>query len=85
MATAEKVLNALLYQLNIYSVAPVGVFDVARVWPSGVGVRYGIGGGVRVSVVNANFTVGYAASPVRSNKEGPGALFFKLDVLELFH
>jgi hypothetical protein len=85
MATAEKVLNALLYQLNIYSVAPVGVFDVARVWPSGVGVRYGIGGGVRVSVVNANFTVGYAANPVRSNKEGPGALFFKLDVLELFH
>jgi hypothetical protein len=85
LATAEKVLNTLLYQLNIYSVAPVGIFDVARVWPSGVGVRYGLGGGVRVSLVNANFTIGYAANPVRSNKEGPGALFFKLDVTNIFH
>jgi hypothetical protein len=85
LATAENVLNTLLYQLNIYSVAPVGIFDVARVWPSGVGVRYGVGGGVRVSLATANFTVGYAANPVRSNKEGPGALFFKLDVTNIFH
>jgi hypothetical protein len=84
-AIAEKVLRTFLYQLNTYSIAPVGVFDVARVWPSGVGTRYAIGGGVRMSLVVANFTVGYAANPSRRSGEGPGALFFKLDVTNLFH
>jgi len=82
---AKKVLNTVLYQLNAYSVAPVGIFDVARVWPSGVGTRYGIGGGVRLSLVNANFTFGYAVNPSRLRGESPGALFFQLDVTDLFH
>jgi hypothetical protein len=82
---AWGVVNTILYQLNAYSVAPVGIFDVARVWPSGAGARYALGGGVRLSLVNANFTFGYAANPRRLRGEGPGALFFKLDVTELFH
>jgi len=84
-AVAERVLDTFLYQLNIYSVAPVGIFDVARVWPSGVGVRYAVGGGVRLGLASVNFTVGYAANPSRLPGEGPGALFFKLDVTNLFH
>jgi len=82
---ATKVLNTVLYQLNAYSVAPVGIFDVARVWPSGVGARYALGGGVRLSLVNANFTFGYAVNPHRLPGEGPGAVFFKLDITDLFH
>jgi hypothetical protein len=82
---ATKVLNTVLYQLNAYSVAPVGIFDVARVWPTGVGVRYAVGGGVRFSLVNANFTLGYAVNPHRLHGESAGALFFKIDVTDLFH
>jgi len=84
-AVAERPLDTFLYQLNIYSVAPVAVFDVARVWPSGVGTRYALGGGMRLSLVSVNFTVGYAANLSRLPGEGPGALFFKLDVTNLFH
>jgi hypothetical protein len=82
---ATKVLNTVLYQLNEYSVSPVGIFDVARVWPSGVGARYAVGGGVRLSLVNVNFTFGYAVNPHRLPAEGPGAVFFKLDITDLFH
>src|SRR5207302_1719282 len=64
-ATAKRVLNAFLYELNIYSVAPVAIFDIARVWPTATAARYAVGGGLRLSLVNVNFTLGYAASPVR--------------------
>src|SRR5262249_20416901 len=84
-SAAETVLHAFLYELNIYSIAPVVVFDVARVWPINVPTRYALGGGVRFSLVNANFTIGYAANPVRAATEGKGALFVKLDVEDLFH
>jgi hypothetical protein len=84
-APAQKVLHAFLYELNTYSIAPVGIFDIARVWPIGVGTRYGAGGGVRLSLVNVNLTLAYAANPVRSAGEGRGAFFLKLDVEDLFH
>ena len=84
-SAAQKVLNAFLYELNIYSIAPIGVFDVARVWPTGIGTRYAAGGGVRLSLVNMNFTLAYAANPARIPGEGRGALFVKLDVEDLFH
>jgi len=81
----EKVLNSILYELNAYSLAPVAIFDAARVWPSEIGTRYAIGGGARLSIVNVNFTVGYAANPKPVLREGSGALFFKLDVTDMFH
>lgn len=83
-ATAENVLNTFLYQLNVYSIAPVAIFDVARVWPNNIGTRYAVGGGVRLSIVNVNFTLGYAANPTHGPTEGSGALFFTLDVSDLF-
>jgi cytochrome c556 len=84
-APARKVLRAFLYELNIYSVAPAAIFDVARVWPTDTPTRYGVGGGVRLSLVNVNFTVGYAANPKRRSGEGAGALFVSLDVSDMFH
>jgi hypothetical protein len=75
----------MLYQLNLYSVAPVAIFEAARVWPSGTGTRHALGGGVRFSLAVVNFTDGYAANPRRPPGEGSGAFFLKLDVTNLFH
>ncbi len=83
-ATVDDVLQTCLYKLNVYSISPVGIFDITRIWPTNVGVRYAIGGGLRLSIVNANFTVGYAANPIRTSRERPGAFFFALDVSDLF-
>jgi hypothetical protein len=81
---AETVLNSILYTLDSYSVAPVAIFDVARIWPELHGTRYALGGGMRLSIVNANFTCGYAFNPTHANHEGVGAVFFKLDFTDLF-
>jgi hypothetical protein len=83
-APAEGVLNKLLYTLNSFSIAPVAIFDVARLWPEQHGTRYAPGAGVRLSIVNANFTFGYAYNPIQANHEGSGAIFFKLDFTDLF-
>jgi hypothetical protein len=84
LAPAKHVLNSIFYQLNVYSISPVVSFDIARVWPEQHGTRLGIGGGVRLSLVNANFTAGYAGNPTRAGTEGPGAFFFSLDYTNLF-
>ena len=84
-APAESILDSLLYKVNVYSIAPVGIFDIARIWPESNGTRYGVGGGVQLSIVNANFTVGYAANPTRPNHETVGAVFFKLAFTDIFH
>ena len=57
---------------------------MARVWPVNEGVRYGVGPGLRLSLVNANFTIGYVFNPRRVGPEKAGAIFFKLDVTTLF-
>jgi hypothetical protein len=83
-APAEGVLNKLLYTMNAFSIAPVAIFDVARLWPEQHGTRYATGAGVRLSIVNANFTFGYAYNPIQAVHEGSGAVFFKLDFTDLF-
>ena len=80
----QKVLNSFLYELNIFSIAPVGIFDVARVWPSDKGIRFAAGGGARLSLVNLNLTIGYAFNPNRGPNEGIGAALVKLDLTDLF-
>jgi hypothetical protein len=85
LAPAHRFINVFLHELNIYSIAPVALVDVARVWPGATGTRYGLGGGLRFSLVTANFTVAYAMNANRSDSENAGALFFNLDVTNLFH
>ena len=80
LAPAHKVLDVFLHELNIYSIAPVAIFDAARISPAGGGTRYGAGGGVRFSLVNVNFSASYVFNVHRVAPEGPGALFFQLDV-----
>ncbi len=84
-SAAESVLRTVLYELNVYSIAPVAIFDAARVWPSGAGTQYAAGGGARLSLVNVNVTIGYAANPRRGAGQSRGAVFFQLDVSNLFH
>lgn len=84
IAQLDPVLDAFLHKLNAVTVSPVGIFDAARLWPDRNGTRYGIGGGVRVTVVNFNVTLGYAVNPDPKPREGRGAFFFKMDVTDIF-
>ncbi len=85
---AKRTLDSLLTELNVFSVSPVLGFDVARVGPapSRVGLRYGLGGGARVTLVNSvDFTAGYFANLRRLAGEPHGAFFFELrfrDILQ---
>jgi len=80
----EKILDTILYDLDIYSIAPVAIFDVARVWPSGAPAQAAVGGGLRLSVVNLDFTLGYALNPKPAPGLGRGAFFIQLDGADLF-
>jgi len=87
MMFPKATLNTLLYQVNLFSLSPVLVFDVAHLGPapSALGTRYAVGGGVRMDLVShVNFTLGYAANPKRLANEGKGALFFSMGLNNLF-
>lgn len=85
----RRVVDTILYDLNLYAVSPVLIFDVARIGPyrpdTAGGVRYAVGGGIRFSLVSAaNLTLGYAFNPDRRPFEGRGALFVSLTIRDLF-
>ncbi len=87
MKFPKATMNTLLYQVNLFSLSPVVVFDVAHLGPANpsLGTRYAAGGGVRLTLVSqVQFTLGYAANPKRLPGEGKGALFFSMDLRDLF-
>lgn len=84
MKLVEATLDAFINELNWLAVSPVLIFDAARLVPDRAGMRYGVGGGIRLSVVNFNVTLGYAFNPSRQPGEGRGALFFTMDVTDVF-
>ena len=84
MKLVAATLDAFINELNWLAVSPVVIFDAARLVPDKAGMRYGVGGGVRLSVVNFNVTVGYAFNPTRQPGEGRGAMFFSMDVTDVF-
>jgi hypothetical protein len=91
MAFTRRTLKTLLNEVNIHSIGPVFVFDVATIGPEkdGVGgIRYGPGGGIRFEIATiAHFTVGYAWNVKRNRGagEGTGNIFFSIAVRDLFH
>ncbi|HEV7893246.1 MAG TPA: hypothetical protein VGP08_21700 [Pyrinomonadaceae bacterium] len=89
MAFTRRTLKTLFEEVNIYSVSPVFVFDVAKIGPArqGLGgVRYGPGAGIRLELATvANFTAGYAWNVRRGPGEGTGNVFFSISVRDLFH
>jgi hypothetical protein len=87
MAYVKRTVHTLVSELNLMSVSPVLMLDVAHIGPasSRLGTRYGIGGGLRVSLANSvDFTAGYLANPRRLADEPPGAFFFSMQFKDLF-
>jgi hypothetical protein len=87
MAYVKRTVHTLVYELNLMSVSPVLMLDVAHIGPasSRLGTRYGIGGGLRISLANSvDFTAGYLANPRRLADEPPGAFFFSMQFKDLF-
>jgi hypothetical protein len=88
MAFTRRTLNTLFKEVNIYSVSPVFVFDVAKIGPENLGlggVRYGPGVGLRLELASvANFTTGYAWNVRHHPGEGQGTVFFSIGLRELF-
>jgi hypothetical protein len=89
MAFTRRTLNTLFNDVNIYSISPVFVFDVARIGPrngSFGGTRYGPGAGIRFELATtAHFTLGYAWNVNQGPGEGRGNIFFAIGVRDLFH
>ena len=88
MIFVRRTLKTLFNDVNIYSVSPVVVFDVARLdsKKAGVGgVRYGPGLGLRLELASAvSFTAGYAWNIKSGPGEGRGSTFFSMEVRDLF-
>jgi hypothetical protein len=89
MAFTRRTLNTLFNDVNIYSISPVFVFDVARIGPANGGLggtRYGPGGGIRLELASvAHFTLGYAWNVKRGPGEGRGNVFFSIGIRDLFY
>lgn len=84
----RRMIQTLFKEVNLASVSPVAVFDVAKIGPAGPGVsgtRYGPGGGLRIDVASTvHFTVGYARNVSPGPGEGSGAVFFEAGIRDLF-
>jgi hypothetical protein len=88
MAFTRRTLNTLFNDVNIYSVSPVVVFDVARISRERAGLggmRYGPGLGLRLELASvAHFTAGYAWNVRPGLDEGHGTFFFSIGVRDIF-
>ena len=88
MKFARSVLGEVLHEINLYSVAPVLLFDAARIGPqsgpSMTGTRYGVGPAVRLSLINFDVTLGYSFNPNPLSVERRGAVVFTLGISDLF-
>lgn len=86
MAFVRRTLNTVVDDLNIVSISPVLMLDVAHLGPadSRLGTRYGVGGGLRLTLANSfDLTVGYLANPKRLRGEPSGAFFFSMQFKDL--
>ena len=86
LSPVRHTVRTLFNEANLASISPVLMFDAARMDPDGgLGTRFGIGVGLRATLVNSvDFTLGYVANPRRATGESPGALFFTMRIRDLF-
>ena len=83
LADVKRTLNIIIDDLNISSLSPLFVFDAVRIGPDSggrySGLRYGVGGGLRFSLVDTiSLSGGYAVNLHRMPGESRGAFFFSL-------
>jgi hypothetical protein len=74
-------------EANLIGISPVLLLDAARIWQRGMGsgdTRYGLGGGVRMSIVSFDITAGYAWNLGRLPGERRGAWIVKFELSNLF-
>ncbi len=83
-----NVLGVFFREANLVAVSPVLMFDAAKLRvtgdPSTDRFRYGIGAGIRFSLINVDFTAGYSFNPTRQLNEPRGALVLRMDINDLF-
>lgn len=83
-----RVLGVFFRETNIVAVSPVFMFDAARLrindLPDTNRFRYGIGSGLRFSLINVDFTAGYSFNPTRRLNEPRGAFVLRMDINDLF-
>jgi hypothetical protein len=88
MAFTRRTLKTLFNDVNIYSISPVVVLDVAKITPQQGGLggaRYGPGLGIRLELASvAHFTTGFAWNVRRGPGEGRGNVFFSIGIRDLF-
>jgi hypothetical protein len=83
-----RVMGVFFREANLVAVSPVLMFDAARLRvsddPNTNRFRYGVGGGIRFSLINVDFTAGYSVNPNRRSNEPRGALVLRMDINDLF-
>jgi hypothetical protein len=86
MVRPREVIDTLRHEANSYAFSLIGIADAGRIWPDPNGTRFAFGGGGRVSLVNINFTLGYAVnpSPHKELGQGRGALLIGFTYTNLF-
>jgi hypothetical protein len=87
IGAVAPILDVFLNELNAFALAPVFLFDAAREHPDPFGTRYGIGSGIRVTVLNMNLTFGYSFNPrpLPTLKQGRGEPFVAFQLSDIFH
>jgi hypothetical protein len=89
MTFTRRAVDRFFHEINLASVAPVLLLDAARLGSSVPGQsawRYGIGAGIRVSLVNSvRLTLAYSMNPHPQPGERSGALSLSCDVVDLFY
>jgi hypothetical protein len=89
MSFVSRTLDTLLREVNLHSISPVAIFDVAKIGPEAAGtnlLRYGPGVGIRFGLASVlNLTAGYARNIRKGPGEGSGNVFLSLTMRDLFH
>ena len=83
----EPILQRFIKELNLASVSPLLLFDVARLGAPGVRyeTRQSVGAGLRVTLVGTvDLTMSYAANLRRRSGEPSGAFLMEMRIRDLF-
>jgi hypothetical protein len=85
---ARQLFDRLTNELNLVAVSPLCVFDAAGIRSTLSGsrassTRYGVGGGIRISIVSVDVDLGYSFNVRRLAGEGRGAFVFSLKINDL--
>lgn len=88
IAYTARTLDVIFRELNIVAISPVLMFDAARIGdkePTRLSeTRYGLGTGIKFSLVTMDVTAGYSWNLKKRPGESRGAFVFSLDISDLF-